>query len=314
MPSRASRQPTLRQLRGFQAVAHTRNFSRAAELLALTQPALSAAVRDLEHLLDVELFERSTHHVELTAAGAALLPQVQWLLNSFAHGVDDMHRTLAGRARSLRLAALPSAMHLLAPPLARWQRSHPEVALTVRDLLNDDLVAALHAGEVDIALGAAIDLPAGIGTVAVGEDDLVAAVPGRHRLAERGELRWRDLKGERLALFARGSTYDLALAQLRQQGVALEGAHRLLYSESLYSLVRSGLAVGVISRMYTHGTVTEGLRILPLRAPAITRDIALMVREQPGPRTAAVADCFGHLVDALRRPRASPGPTDTLVA
>ena len=58
-----------------------------------------------------------------------------------------MHRTLTSQARSLRLAALPSTMHLLAPPLAQWQRQHPEVTLTVRDPLNDALVAALHNGD-----------------------------------------------------------------------------------------------------------------------------------------------------------------------
>ena len=84
-------------------------------------------------------------------------------------------------------------------------------------------------------------------------------------------LRWRDLRGERLALFASGSTYDLALATLRQQGVALDAADRLLYSESLYSLVRSGLAVGVISRLYTHGLHADDLCLRPLGSPAITR-------------------------------------------
>ena len=284
-PTARLRQPTLRQLKGFQAVAQHGSFSRAAEALALTQPALSATIRDLELLLDVTLLERSTHHVALTAAGAALQPQVAWLLNSFSQGVSDMHRALTSQTRSLRLAALPSAMHLLAPPLAQWQRKHPDVTLTVRDPLNDDLIAALHTGEVDIALGTELDLPAGIEAIPVATDELVAVLPRKHRLAQAtpgSALRWRDLQGERLALFARGSTYDLALATLRQQGVALEEADRLLYSESLFSLVRSGLAVGVISRLYTHGMPTQGLCVRPLGTPAITRRIALMVRGRDG--------------------------------
>jgi DNA-binding transcriptional LysR family regulator len=295
------RQPTLRQLRGFQAVARHRSFSRAAQALALTQPALSAAIRDLERLLDVALFERSTHHVALTDAGAALLSQVEWLLNSFAHGVDDMHRTLAGHAQRLRLAALPSTMHLFAPALAAWQRQHPDVALAVRDLLNDDLLAALRTGEIDIGLGAELDRPAGIAAVSVGSDDLVALLPDGHALAARDALRWRDLRGQRLALFARGSTYELALSTLRQHGVDIERSDRLLYSESIYSLARSGLALGVISRLYTHGVALRGLRVVPLHAPSIVRGIALMVRERPGPRSTAARDCFGYLVEALRR-------------
>lgn len=300
------RQPTLRQLRGFQAVARHKSFSRAAEELALTQPALSAAIRDLEQLLDLPLLARSTHHVALTAAGAALLPQVEWLLNSFQQGVTDMHRVLAGQGNSLRIAALPSAVHLLAPPLAQWHKKNPHIELSLRDPLNDDLLAALHSGEVDIALGTELDVPAGIETFPVAHDDLVAVLPQEHHLARRTTLRWRDLRGERLALFARGSTYALALATLRQQGVALDAADRLLYSESLYSLVRSGLAVGVISRLYTHGLHAEGLRVLALASPAITRRIALMVRDQPTLRRASVTDCLAHLLQALRAPP-SPG-------
>ncbi len=178
-PAAPLRQPTLRQLKGFHAVAQHASFSRAAEALALTQPALSATIRDLERLLDVTLLERSTHHVALTPAGAALQPQVAWLLNNFHQGVGDIHRALASQTRSLRLAALPSAMHLLTPHLAQWARRHPDVTLTLRDPLNDDLVAAVHAGEIDIALGAELDLPAGLAAVRVTTDELVAVLPPR---------------------------------------------------------------------------------------------------------------------------------------
>lgn len=307
-PAAPLRQPTMRQLKGFQAVAQHGSFSRAAEALALTQPALSATIRDLEQLLDVTLLERSTHHVALTPAGAALQPQVAWLLNSFHQGVGDIHRALASQSRSLRLAALPSAMHLLTPHLAQWARRHPDVTLTLRDPLNDDLVAALHTGEIDIALGAELDLPAGIEAIRVTTDELVAVLPRQHRLAApagRPALRWRDLQGERLTLFARGSTYDLALAALRQQGVPLDAVDRLLYSESLFSLVRSGLAVGVISRLYTHGMPTRGLCVRALGAPAITRRIALMAREPAALRRPVVTDCLAYLTHALRA--ADPG-------
>jgi LysR family transcriptional regulator, carnitine catabolism transcriptional activator len=296
------RQPTLRQLRGFLAVAEHGSFSRAAAALSLTQPALSGTIRDLEELLDAALLERSTHHVALTPAGAALRPQAAWLVNSFNQGVDDMHRALGSQSRSLRVAALPSTMHLLAPALAQWHKRHPDVDLTVRDPLNDDLVQALHTGDIDIALGTELDLPAGIEAVPVATDDLVAVLPRQHRLAKAtGKLRWRHLQGERLALFARGSTYELALATLRQQGVALDVADRLLYSESLASLVRSGLAVGVISRLYAHGLTGPSLCVRPLDAPAITRRIALMVRGPTAQLRPTVADCLEHLTAALLR-------------
>lgn len=295
------RAPTLRQLRGFQAVARHASFRRAAEALSLTQPALSAAIRELEQLLGVAVLERSTHHVGLTPEGALLLPQVEWLLNGYRDGVDGLHRLLAQRSRRLRVAALPSAMHLLAPPLAQWLATQPGVDLRLHDPLNDELVPALQRGEVDLALGVALDLPPEIEAHEVAEDELVAVLPPGHALAGRARLRWQDLAGERLALFARGSTYELAMGVLRQHGADLERADRLLYSESLYSLVRCGLAVGVISRLYTQTLAPDALVLRPLHAPQIARRVALMVRRASGPRPALVEDCLGHLLAALGR-------------
>lgn len=296
----AQRAPTLRQLRSFQAVARCASFRRAAEALSLTQPALSASIRELEALLGTAVLDRSTHHVHLTAQGALLLPQVERLINGHDQGVDALFRTLGDQMRTLRVAALPSAMHLLADPLRRWLHHHPEVDLRVHDPLNDDLVAALERGEVDLALGVALDLPPLIEAHPVAQDDLVAVLPSGHRLAARARLTWQDLAGERLALFARGSTYELAMATLRQHGADLARADRLLYSESLYSLVRAGLAVGVISRLYTHSLPPDAVRVCALHAPVISRKVALLAHAPMGSRPPLVQDCLDYLIKALQ--------------
>lgn len=295
-----ARQPTLRELRAFEAVARHRSFRRAADELALTQPALSAAVRDFEAALGTALLERTTHRVMLTEIGAEVLPQAQWLLNSYALGVQDLQRTLSRQARRLRLAALPSAMHQLAPALASWRALYPDVELAVRDMLQDDLVAALHRGEVDLALGVDADLPHNIVARTLGQDQLVAMLPARHALAARNSLSWTELRGERLAMFARGSTYDFALTQLRQRGMGVEQVNLLAYSESLYSLVRSGLAIGVIFRLYTHSLRGDpALVVRPLRTPAVRRGIALMAHRHALTMSPLVAQCHSHLLSAL---------------
>ena len=120
---------------------------------------------------------------------------------------------------------------------------------------------------------------------------------GRLPRAQRPVLRWADLRDQRLALFARGSTYDFALAQLRQRGFSMRQASLLAYSESLYSLVRSGLALGVIFRLYTHSLNDDpGLIVRPLRAPVIERRIALMAHRHALALSPVVAQCQQHLV------------------
>ncbi|MCZ8092732.1 MAG: LysR family transcriptional regulator [Acidovorax sp.] len=300
-PPPAHRAPTLRQLRSFQAVARAMSFRQAAEALSLTQPALSASIRELETVLGTPVLERSTHHVRLTPQGALLLPQVERLINGYEQGVDGLFRTLHDGKRVLRVAALPSAMHLLAAPLQQWLAQHPDVDLRLHDPLNDDLLAALQRGDVDLALGVALDLPPQIDAIAVAQDDLVAVLPVGHRLAPRARLTWQDLAGERLALFARGSTYELAMATLRQHGADLARADQLLYSESLYSLVRCGLAVGVISRLYTHNLQESAVKVCPLQAPVISRKVALMVHAARDARAPLVQNCLEFLTQALRK-------------
>jgi DNA-binding transcriptional LysR family regulator len=303
------RQPTLRHLRAFQAVAAHLNFRVAAESLALSQPALSAAVRELEGLLGTALFDRSHHHVALTPAGTTLLPHAEWLLNNFRHGVDDMRRSVESLSLSLRVGVMPSLVRIVAPELAAWQREFPAVRLTINDLVNRDLVAGLLSGRIDIAVGADIDLPEGLEVKPVGRDELVAVLPSVHRLvrsARRKPLEWRDLEGEPLALFTSASSYDLALAALRQKGLLLNIAHQMLYRESIFDLVQAGFGIGIVSHLYAHDVQPRELRALRLREPAITRGIVLMRRRSPAAAKAAAGSCFDFLAKRLQHHQGFP--------
>lgn len=295
--------PSLRQLRAFLAVAESGSFSQAAQQLSLSQPAVSASIRELESLLGARLMDRGPHHMALTEAGRTLLHEAQWLVASFDRGVGRMHAVLAGGQQTVRIACLPSAMHLLAPALAQWQRQQPQhspVRVEISDPLHEELIAQLRGGAVDMGITTELDMPAGLHTTPLMEDELVVLLPPGHRLAQDGgPLRWRALRGERLALFARGSTYELAVATLRQQRIALDEAMRMRYSESLYSLVQAGHAVGVISRLYTQGVATPALQVRRLTAPVIGRRLALMVNGEPGQQRPPVAACRAFLCERL---------------
>src|SRR4051812_31823907 len=99
----------LRQLEGFLAAAQARSFSAAAEKMAMTQPAFSQLVRELEHLAGTRLFERTTRRVELTEAGRVLLAQVRRPLEDLQHAHESLAELAAGRAGSVTFAILPSA-------------------------------------------------------------------------------------------------------------------------------------------------------------------------------------------------------------
>jgi DNA-binding transcriptional LysR family regulator len=123
--------PSLRQLSCFKEVATHRSFSRAAQALSMSQPALSSAIRELETLLGTALFDRSTHHVRLTSAGEAVRPQVEWMINNFVQGVQDLQQLLKYQADTVRISCIPSTTHLLAPWLATWQGQNINILAAV---------------------------------------------------------------------------------------------------------------------------------------------------------------------------------------
>lgn len=167
-----------RQLHYFDALARHRHFGRAAAECAVTQPALSMQIRELENMLGVALVERG-RPLRLTAAGAevarraaAILADIA-ALEEFAAG----RRTpLSGR---LRLGVIPTiAPYLLPALLPALSAAHPGLALEIRETLTDHLLRDLEDGAIDVALLALPVHGAGIETLPLFEDVFVLASPG----------------------------------------------------------------------------------------------------------------------------------------
>jgi DNA-binding transcriptional LysR family regulator len=120
----------LRDLRSFVAVAHQRNFSRAAEQLHVSQPALSEQIRKLEDELGAPLFERTSRGATLTDAGEAFLPHARAVLSQADQAAEAVRLIARGLAGTLTLGFIDSAALGLLPPLIRrFTARHPEVKL-----------------------------------------------------------------------------------------------------------------------------------------------------------------------------------------
>ncbi|MEM8578186.1 MAG: LysR family transcriptional regulator, partial [Pseudomonadota bacterium] len=142
---------TLKQLRYFEAVAQTGHFGRAAEICAISQPALSVQVQSLEDALGAPLFERGPRGVSLTAFGDALRGRAQGILRA----VDDLGEVAraAGGGGTLRLGVIPTiAPYLLPRVLPALRGRFGEMDIAVRETLTPTLLAALQEGRIDVAL------------------------------------------------------------------------------------------------------------------------------------------------------------------
>ncbi|MCB2117257.1 MAG: LysR family transcriptional regulator [Rhodobacteraceae bacterium] len=234
------------QLRAFHNVAVHGGFSRAAEELRLTQPAISDQVRKLEEEYDVLLFNRHKKQVTLTQQGERLLEITRRLFDNESQALELLSESRALRSGALRIMA-DSAHHLL-HILARFRTRHPGVKITVRAGNTETVLSALHAYEADI--GVLGDRPdtRDIETVALNTTPIVAFVAKTDPLAARPALTIRDLADLPLVFREEGSKTRRKLEDAaRSAGVALSPAIVAEGREAVREIVASGAGVGFVS-------------------------------------------------------------------
>ena len=175
----------LRYLRYFIAVANDRSFTRAAEHLHTVQPSLSQQIKRLEEdIVGVPLFVRDTHHVELTGAGRAFLPEAQAVLERFEQAITTAKRAARAEIGQLTIGFIPGAEGKVLPHvLPAFRDHHPQVQLAIRSLSSPDQLTALLNRTIDIGfLRPPVD-DARLASELVLHEDMLAVVPSRSELA-----------------------------------------------------------------------------------------------------------------------------------
>src|SRR5574340_256525 len=212
----------LRHLRYFVAVAEELHFGRAAARLGTAQPPLSQQIRQLEGELGVELLARTRRRVELTEAGRVFLDEARGILQRVTQATSAARRAARGETGSLAIGVVASATYGLLPRVVRaFRERHPDVALTMSVMSTGAQVAALRAGQLQLAVARP---PFGDETLVaepLHEEPVVAAIPSGHRLSAKRSLPLRALAGEPFVLFPRDRRpgwYDFVLGLCREAG------------------------------------------------------------------------------------------------
>lgn len=180
---------TLRQLRYFAVLGEELNYRRAAERLFITQPALSTAIKQLEHAFGVALFTRSTREVALTDLGAAWLPQVQQALAGVDAVVDNLVTLSGTRQGVLRIGYLiGTGADLLFRLVRHFEAAYPDVTVEPMEFDFADPTAGLADGSTEVAIiRPPVDLPEHRMLV-LDSESWVACLPRDHRLAHRSDV------------------------------------------------------------------------------------------------------------------------------
>ena len=240
----------LRHLRYFAAVADELHFGRAAGRLAISQPPLSLAIRQLEDELGAKLFERDSKRVALTPAGEAFLDDVRHLLAQSGEAAEHARRVAGGSTGRLRVGFSGSMLYRGLPQaVAAYRSAWPGVVLTLVELNSAEQIDALAHDRLEAGFVHVPQVPDGLDGLLVADEPFVACLPEGHALARSSRLDLRELAADPFVLFARSASplyYEQVIALCIAAGfrpqVQFEARHWL----SVVALVAEGMGVAVV--------------------------------------------------------------------
>ncbi len=297
---------TLRQLGFLVALADTLSFSRAAEASFVTQPTLSAGLRELEERLGVVLAERTRRSVVLTPVGAKIAARARAVLLA-AGEIEELARASAApEAGDLRLGSIPTIGPYLIPhALPEIRRSFPDLRLLLREELTEQLLEGLHAGRLDLIMIALPFEVGGIETMELFEDGYHLAAPLNRFGPE--PVGGAELEGAQLMLLEKGHCLQRhALSAFPNRRIEQDESFSATSLATLISMVSEGLGITLLPDLAIDAGVLGGqeVMIVPLK-DARPRHVVLAWRTSSA--RAGLFRRLGEIFKATRRKTVEAG-------
>jgi DNA-binding transcriptional LysR family regulator len=287
----------LRHIRSFLSLAKTLNFSRTAEIVHLSQPALSLQIQALENEIGVKLFERDRRTTVVTAAGAAFQREATGGLAQLEQGIQNARLAAQGKLGVVRLGFVSTAGHSLIPKLINQYRAKdPLVEFSLRNILTADQGPMLEEGSLDLGF---LRMPFSSGpnleVAPIHQEEFVLVVPSSHALARKPAVRLRDTACETYVLYDRAHApgfHDFVLGILNRAGVIPAVSQVAGEMPTLISLVASGAGISLLpkSAVKNSKAAVVGCKI---RDKIPVSEIALAWRKKAAP---AVVEQFRKFV------------------
>jgi DNA-binding transcriptional LysR family regulator len=241
----------LRQIRSFLSIAETLHFGRTAELIHISQPALSLQIRALEEEVGVRLFERNRRKTTLTAAGFAFRDDAAAALSQLDQAIRRARLAAKGKLGLLRIGFISTAGSEIVPDIVRQFRElNSEVEFSLRNILTAEQVQMLEAGSLDIGF---LRLPIGghsaLDVVTVHREPFVLVVPSSHKLAKRKAVHLRELAGQDFVMYERTYApgfHDLIFGILRDARIVPTVSQTAGEIPTLISLVDARMGITIL--------------------------------------------------------------------
>ena len=270
----------IRQLEYFLMVREAGSFTRAAERLYVSQPAVTNAIRSLEEELGIQLFDRSQKLATLTAEGRIFASHVEKIMHGITTTVEEIHALKNLTSGVLMLGLTPlGGMRSIVHQLQAYHLAFPDIQIALREEDTTGLQQALLEDKIDLAIFAA---PAGnpaLSSLELATEELVICCSRRHPLHRRNTLALTDLAGEELILLPKSCLYRQNIIEAFEQAESLP---RILFEAQSVQTIKGLVAAGC------------GISILPESLVEDDGELATIPLEPPLSLTSSVFWKTGH--------------------
>lgn len=288
------------KLKVFCTVAETKSFSKASDIIHLTQPAVSLQIQALEELYETKLFDRSSNTVVLTSAGEVLYRYAKEILALYASSTKDIGEMTGLVKGTISIGASTTiGNHLMPPVITDFRRSHPKISIHLRVGNTKRIVELLNAGNIDIGLVEGDVTRHKLTTEKLIEDELVVIVPVSHPWAKKKEVSIADALKEPFILREEGSgTRQVIEKYLETHGInshAMKVSLMLGSTQAIKEAVEIGAGISIVSRWAARKESKCGsLKALSLKEEKMLRDFSLIYHKNVI-RTHALDDFLAYL-------------------
>jgi DNA-binding transcriptional LysR family regulator len=270
----------LAELQVFLTVAREGSFSRAAERLYRTQPAVSLAIRKLEDSLGQPLFVRGARPVRMTDAGTLLKEYAERLLNlrdEVKKGLMELEGLKRGE---LSLGVNESSIHALLPALSKYRAEYPGVQVRVHRMFSRDIPHEVVNYRLDLGAVSFVPRDAQLQATEILKDELTLVVPPKHPLAKRREVEIEELGKESFIAHIVESPFRRKVIELfARHRTALNMPMEMPTIESIKRFVQMGMGVAIVPRMCVNWEVEHGwLKELKIKQLSIPRHLYMLSR------------------------------------
>lgn len=283
-------------MKAFVTIAELSSFSKAAESLSLTQPALTKKIKKIEDNLNIMLFERTTRKITLTPAGKVLLPQAKSLIASLDAAIFNINGLTSNLHDTVTLSCIPTAVFYFLPrTIVEFHKRYPNIKVRIYEQGIETCMDSVRKGDVDFGINMDFITFPDVDFVPLVNEPFVLACRQDHPLANRKLVEWRELATQTL-IGVRKSSGNRQLIEkcLADKPWKLDWFYEVRHLSTSLGLVEAGLGVSAVPCLAMPHSTNSAVVSIPLVEPVIRRTLG-MIRVKDRPLSVA-AERFASLL------------------